>query len=257
MNEDLEQNELGSCIHSVLEKIYSNTTDGLVLPETLQQALIQIDEIIDQTLADQFQYGRDLSGRNHFLRSVARSQITNFLKSEIKHFQKEGAIKIVGLEKELSYGFNITVDATTHHVVIKGIADRIDITNDTLRIIDYKSGKVEPRDLRVTSAEPDWSSVSDKWFQLMTYEWLYHNNQNSNHPHVSGIFPLGHLNSQLLTASWEGTEIITPQHIDTFDKMLHQLTAELLNPDIPFTANRNSKMCTYCPFNENCKLMAT
>ena len=257
VNEDLEQNELGSCIHSVLEKIYSNTTDGLVLPETLQQALIQIDEIIDQTLADQFQYGRDLSGRNHFLRSVARSQITNFLKSEIKHLQKEGAIKIVGLEKELSYGFNITVDATTHHVVIKGIADRIDITNDTLRIIDYKSGKVEPRDLRVTSAEPDWSSVSDKWFQLMTYEWLYHNNQNSNHPHVSGIFPLGHLNSQLLTASWEGTEIITPQHIDTFDKMLHQLTAELLNPDIPFTANRNSKMCTYCPFNENCKLMAT
>ena len=257
VNEDLEQNELGSCIHSVLEKIYSNTTDGFVLPETLQQALTQIDEIIDQTLADQFQYGRDLSGRNHFLRSVARSQITNFLNSEIKHLQKEGAIRIIGLEKELSHGFNITVDATTHHVVIKGIADRIDITNDTLRIIDYKSGKVEPRDLRVTTAEPDWSSVSDKWFQLMTYEWLYHNNQNSDQPHVSGIFPLGHLNSQLLTASWEGKEIITPQHMVTFDKMLRQLAAELLNPDIPFTANRNSKMCTYCPFNENCKLMST
>ena len=255
VNEDLEQNELGSCIHSVLEKIYSNTADSLVLPETLQQALTQIDGLIDQTLADQFQYGRDISGRNHFLRSVAHSQITNFLKSEIKHLQKEGNLRIVGLEKELSHGFDITVGTTSQHIVVKGIADRIDITNGTLRIIDYKSGKVDPRDLKVTSAEPDWSSVSDKWFQLMTYEWLYRNSQDSSQPHVSGIFPLGHLNSQLLTASWEGKEIITPQHLDTFDNMLHQLTTELLNPDIPFTANRNSKMCTYCPFSENCKLI--
>lgn len=252
VNEDLEQNELGSCIHAILESIYSNTDDNHIKPETLQQALIDIDAIIDQALAGQFQHGRNLSGRNHLLRAVARTQITGFLKTEIKHLQTGGTIEIVGLEKELSHGFDVTVGDTSRHVVIKGIADRIDIADGILRIIDYKSGRVEPRDLKVTVSEPEWNAVSDKWFQLMTYEWLYYHSHPNNQPHVSGIFPLGHLNSQLLTANWEGEEIITRQHLDTFDNMLHQLAAELLNPDIPFLANRKSKMCPYCPFNELC-----
>ena len=88
----------------------------------------------------------------------------------------------------------------------------------------------------------------------MTYEWLYSNTQSSSLPHVSGIFPLGHLHSNLLTASWEGKETITRQHLDTFETMLHQIAEEMLNPDIPFAANHNSKMCLYCPFEETCKL---
>ena len=254
VSEDLEQNELGSCIHSVLETIYSSSKDNIVNPDTLQQALSRIDEIIDDALAEQFQHGRNLYGRNHFLRAVARTQITDFLKSEIKHLQTDGSIEIVGLEKELSHGFDVTVGADTRHVVVKGVADRIDIANGTLRIIDYKSGKVDPRDLKVASADPDWNTVSDKWFQLMTYEWLYSNTQSSSLPHVSGIFPLGHLHSNLLTASWEGKETITRQHLDTFETMLHQIAEEMLNPDIPFAANHNSKMCLYCPFEEACKL---
>lgn len=256
VNEDLEQNELGSCIHSVLEKVYSTDIGHPVKAETLKQALSEIDTLIDQTLADQFHNGRSLSGRNHFLRSVAKSQITNFLKSEIKYLKEGGDVVIVGLEKRLSHGFDTALpDGSTMHVVITGIADRIDITGGTTRILDYKSGKVDPRDLKVTAPEPDWSAVSDKWFQLMTYEWLYHHNQDSPLPHVSGIIPLGNFNSSVLTASWENTETITRQHLDTFGEMLRQLTAELLNPEIPFLANPKSKMCSYCPFNEACRLM--
>ena len=255
VNEDLEQNELGSCIHAVLEAIYTKDMGQPVKQANLKQALGDIDTLIEQALGEQFHHGRSISGRNHFLRSVARSQITNFLKSELKRMKEGEVTTIVGLETRLTHGFDITMpDGSARHVVITGIADRIDKSGGITRIIDYKSGKVEPRDLKVATAEPDWSAVSDKWFQLMTYEWLYHHSQEDNQPHVSGIFPLGHLNSHLLTATWDNTEIITRQHLDTFGTMLEQLTTELLNPAVPFTANPKSKMCSYCPFGEACRL---
>ena len=135
-----------------------------------------------------------------------------------------------------------------------GIVDRIDLTCGTIRVIDYKSGKVDSRDLHVSEPLPDWNEVSDKWFQLMTYEWLFHYNHTGSEPHISGIFPLRHLNSQLLTATWEGTDIITPAHLDTFEALLCQLASDLLNPAIPFLPNPGNKMCPYCPFSEICNL---
>lgn len=254
INEDLEQNELGSCIHAVLENIYSRDTDRILKSETLQKALDQIDEIIDQTLSGQFHHGRSASGRNHFLKSVAKTQITNFLKSEHKYLEAIGSIEILGLEQQLSHYLDIDVGGTITKVLVSGIADRIDLSNGTIRVIDYKSGKVDGRELQVSDPEPDWTTVSDKWFQLMTYEWLFHYTHQSSQPHVSGIFPLQHLNSHLLTASWEGSEIITGHHLLTFERMLNQLISELLNPDIPFVPNPSSRMCAYCPFNEICKL---
>ena len=253
LTEDLEQNELGSCIHAVLEHIFSIDADRHVRIETLQSALNQLDSIIDQILSSQFHHGRNVLGRNHFLKSVAKTQITNFLKSEIKYLQTEGGIDILGLEQQLSHSLEIPAGNDIQQVVISGIADRIDISNKTIRIIDYKSGKVDPRELHVSDPEPDWAAVSDKWFQLMTYEWLYAHSQTTDFPHISGIFPLRHLNSQLLTASWEGFDIITPHHLETFDQMLRQLVSELFNTDIPFLPNPQSKMCGFCPFSEICQ----
>ena len=253
LTEDLEQNELGSCIHAVLEHIFSLDADRHVRIETLQSALNQLDSIIDQILSSQFHHGRNVLGRNHFLKSVAKTQITNFLKSEIKYLQTEGGIDILGLEQQLSHSLEIPSGNNIQQVVISGIADRIDISNKTIRIIDYKSGKVDPRELHVSDPEPDWAAVSDKWFQLMTYEWLYAHSQTTDLPHISGIFPLRHLNSQLLTASWEGSDIITPHHLETFDQMLRQLVSELFNTDIPFLPNPQSKMCGFCPFSEICQ----
>lgn len=252
VNEDLEQNELGSCIHAALENIFSRDTDSHIKAETLQQALDTIDSIIDQTLSIQFDHGRSTLGRNHFLKSVAKTQITNFLKSEQKYLSTVGGIEILGLEQPLSHTLDIPSSTGSTRVLISGIADRIDLTNGTIRIIDYKSGKVDGRELHVADPDPDWTSVSDKWFQLMTYEWLFYHNHNGSHPHISGIFPLRHLNSQLLTASWEGSDIITPAHLATFEHMLQQLVSDLLNPDLPFQANPGNKLCAYCPFSEIC-----
>ena len=248
VNADLEQNELGSCIHSVLETVFSMDSDKHVKPETLGRAIETVDSIIDQSLSAQFGHGRVRSGKNHFFKSVAKTQIVNFLKSEIRYLENNGDIEILALEQSLSH----TMEDNNVKATIIGIADRIDKTNGIVRVIDYKSGKVEEKELYVAETYPDWRNVSDKWFQLMVYEWLYHHAQNGGQPHVSGIFPLRYLSSGLLTASWESSDIITPDHLSTFEDMLKSIVSELLNPSTPFYSNPGCKMCAYCPFDEIC-----
>ena len=252
VNDDLEQNELGSCIHAVLEQIYSPTIGGELTIEVLKQALDEVDNLMAGVLAQQFRHERSHAGRNHFLESVAKMQITNFLKSEIKNLEKGDKIEILALEKELSHILQIDIGGTGQQVIIFGTADRIDSWNGYTRIIDYKSGKVEPKDLIVNEAEPDWAKVSDKWFQVMLYTWLAQHDGLTQQNYLSGIYPLGHLKSELIVAQWEGSTILSPDHLIDFENMLHELVADILNPDMPFIANLESKACAYCPFSETC-----
>ncbi len=254
VNDDLEQNELGSCIHAVLEKIYSPTIGKTLTTETLEQTLGRVDDLLAEVLDQQFHHGRNHAGRNHFLESVAKMQITNFLKSEIKQLERGDNIQILALEKELSHTLQTTIgDVPTRQVLIAGTADRIDNWNGYTRIIDYKSGKVEAKDLIVKESEPDWAKVSDKWFQVMVYTWLAHHSGQVDEPYLSGIYPLRHLQSELMVTQWEGATVLSPEHLLAFEAMLHELISDIFNPDIPFIANPESKSCAHCPFAEICQ----
>lgn len=253
LNEDLEQNQLGTCIHAALQAIYSMDADGHVRPDTLRQALEQLDEIVDKGMDSQFSHGRSREGRNHFYREVAKQQVSSFVRAEIERIEKGGHLRVIGLEQPLQYSLTVPCGGEELTVNIRGIADRIDEWNGIVRVIDYKSGRVEDRELRVHEADPHWADVSDKWFQLMAYEWLYH--YSSPHPspsqalpHQSGIFALSRLGSPLLTAEWEGSEVISPQHLARFEAMLQALLAELFQPDVPFAPQPGCRLCKYCPF---------
>ena len=55
-------------------------------------------------------------------------------------------------------------------VKITGIIDRLDIYNNTLRVIDYKTGFVKQGDLEIV----DWEDLNEdykysKIFQILTY----------------------------------------------------------------------------------------
>ena len=252
VSDELEQNELGSCIHSVLENIYRPTIGAPLQAEYLSDALENIDSILAQVLEEQFHHGRSHTGRNHFLESVAKTQITNYLKSEVANLKSGNHISIISLEKALSHNIQVTVNNVPIEVTVSGVADRIDMWNDHIRVIDYKSGKVEPKDLRVNDPHPHWADVPDKWFQVLLYTWLFHHTSHSREPHIAGIQPLGHLQSDFLSAQWEESPFLTPAHLIAFESMLQELLSHLLNPDIPFLPNYDSKMCSYCPFAETC-----
>jgi hypothetical protein len=91
--------------------------------------------------------GYDLeSGLNYLMYKIAVRVIRNFLEQLIT--SDVFPLQILGLERTLSADFNVTVYGQTIPVKVSGRIDRIDKVGDTIRVVDYKTGKIERKHLR-------------------------------------------------------------------------------------------------------------
>lgn len=255
IEDDLAQNEVGSIIHKVLEKAYPADPNRPVpvTEKMLDDALSSLDELLAQASSSEYRHGRSREGRNHFFESVAKSQLTRFLNDEKKRIQQGNSLSIVSTETPVSHPIPIHDNPFFTTARISGVIDRIDIYNECLRIIDYKTGRVTASELKVANADPDLAEVPDKWFQVMLYAWAYSRKTSNTLLLQSGIFPLRHLGADLMPTSWGGASLISPEQINAFEILLKQLIQELLNPQVPFIAKHDSKLCQVCPFAETCQ----
>lgn len=257
VSEDLEANELGSLVHGILKEIYRGETK--VRTETLEKALKEIDSMVDTMLHKDFLKGRDDEGKNRLFSEVAKTQLKRFLQKELELIKPSSpgnpahTIEIKLVEKPIGHDLDMSDQGIIYPIHIEGIADRIDYFDGVLRVADYKSGGVKADDLAVSDENPDPYKVSDKWFQVMTYAWLYCREEKLKTQFQSGIFPLRDLQSDFLPASWQGENKLTDKDIDRFEQMLKQLFADLLNPAIDFEATPDNNVCKYCAVNRICK----
>ena len=252
MHEDIDQSEMGTCIHAILAKIYSGDDDHIVRKETLQRQLDKLDELTRQVYEEEGFSNYSREGRSHFLESVIKMQVTKFVQGEIRRLEKGGHIEILGLERTLEHSLSMPETSLLKEALIIGTADRIDSSDGYVRVIDYKSGSVLESELTVAAGDLDPMKIPDKWFQVMTYSWLYDKTGENSLPLLPGIFPLQRLNAQLIHATW-GKNIPTRAQLTGFEKILKTVVADILNPAIPFVANHDSSLCKYCPFAETCK----
>ena len=108
-------------------------------------------------------------GKNHLLHQVAQQMCRQFIASEKEQIVAGESLQLQSLEQSLTH--QLQVGELT--VKLFGKVDRIDLLNGQCRIIDYKTGLVESKDLRIESWEDLISnSNKSKAFQLMMYAYL-------------------------------------------------------------------------------------
>lgn len=254
LSDEVESNELGTFIHDILCEIYSRDTDKRIRRETLETALNELPDTIENIFRNEVLKGRSSEGKNRLFIEVAKMEISNFLKKEIEKL-KNHSIQMV-LTDGLPIKEQLPIDQpfVDYPVNIEGITDRVDYFDGQLRIADYKSGGVEEEDLRVKDAAPLPRDPSNKWFQVMLYAWLFCRSHDYHGSFTSGIFPLRALSSDFIPASWEGIKVMDHSHIERFELLLSNLLSELLNPEIDFTASPKKYVCDFCPFNKICNI---
>ncbi|MBP5547709.1 MAG: PD-(D/E)XK nuclease family protein [Bacteroidales bacterium] len=257
LNEDIENNELGTLIHLVLNNIYSIDKNKKTNIKTLSSALTNIDTIIENTFSQKILKGRKNEGKNKLYCEVAKMQITHFLKQEIKLLESGNTIQIITLEQPLKVTLPQKDIDCGFPVNIQGISDRIDCYNGQLRITDYKSGEVTSDDLKVSNdpskeSEPPVTDYPDKWFQVMTYAWMYCRANNYNGDFISGIFPLRSLDNGFTPASWHGEMVLNSNDINRFETILTTLAKQIIDPNVPFDPTPSKKACGYCPYSLIC-----
>ncbi|MDY6371895.1 MAG: PD-(D/E)XK nuclease family protein [Bacteroidales bacterium] len=248
LDEELDAADLGDAVHNVLQHIYQPLLHQPLREADIQAALELLPTLLQTEFDRLYSHGRTAEGHNRFLYSVAESQLGHLLENELATLRGGHTLQIEATEENITpYAILTAPDGSP--VNIKGKVDRVDIYDGRLRVIDYKTGSLD--DKEITFANP----MPGKWLQLMWYALVYTKSHPLPAAHASllaGIYPLRNLRSDVRLARWDADTAITPDRLDLFEQMLRDKIEELMNPEQDFVATPSKTACKYCPAKTFC-----
>ncbi|MFN3755427.1 MAG: PD-(D/E)XK nuclease family protein [Flavobacterium sp.] len=231
VEEQIAANTLGSVIHETLEELYKPYLKTPLKLEHLQKMTEMLEVLLKQSFASIYKDGTIFKGKNLLAYEVTKKYLQKFIEHEM---QKLGSNDIIieGLEQELRV--EIIHNQLPFPVVLKGNLDRIDLINNRLRIIDYKTGKVDKAQLKFNGFDELLiETKKDKIFQLLCYVYMLYKQYNII-PEEACIYSFKNA-SQGMMPIFDGKVplLITPELLDDFEAILVTLIKEILNPQIP------------------------
>lgn len=146
--DSLDAAKLGGVLHKVMQKLYSDRPDGIVSKAYIDEIKksrcyeIMVEEGIRDAIGS-----IELSGRNLLYKYQLCNYVKQILDTDLDYLKELGitGFRIIGLEQEL------TEDIHGFHFI--GYADRIDsFEKGKLRIVDYKTGRVNAADISIADA---------------------------------------------------------------------------------------------------------
>ena len=202
---------LGSAVHESLYKLYKPYIDHPLTKENLAAMEKISDEAVDKAFEKKFK-GSDITyGKNLLLVSVAKLMIKRFLQYEsdqMAELIKSGrSCTVAFLEQFVETTMTIPYGDKELNIRLKGFVDRIDKMDSWWKIIDYKTGNTEPKQVKIK----DWDDLAvnpdlNIGFQLLMYGYLlgawFHNPISSS----AGIVSLKRINAGFTAVSVPGEE---------------------------------------------------
>jgi len=246
LEETIENSTQGTIIHEVLEELYKEHSPTIT-ESSVNAMLNKYEALTDKLYLKQFPSKSYRFGKNLLYYKMALKEIKLFLTQEKKQIQKKGPIEILGLEEPLDTRIEIETSQGRKTIFLKGKADRIDVQNGQIRIIDYKSGFVKPEEVSVSSIEQVFEKP--KAAQLLFYGYLY-NKKNPNSGAISGIISMRNLKQNLIPFSLKekkGEENISEEELYSgFEEILISKIQEIYSVSILFTHDSKAKYCMLC-----------
>ena len=259
VNEEIQMNVIGSIIHNTLDELYRNFGNEVVTESKFLEVRNQyLDKCYQNALRNNnFRKGLPKTGFNSIIASVIDTMISRFLDNE-HNIVKENSLRILCTEKELSFHLN--------NVELHGFADRIDLLNDKLRVIDYKTGSVNPYDVSISANAKQLQDMHDKSIQLIMYKYLFIKMLNSNtlgldealiahieeENIVPGIIALQKMSNGVFELKVNNADLANDFEAQC-DIMFEQLISDIFDKNNPFTQTDDTKVCGYCGFRNICK----
>ncbi|UPQ80312.1 PD-(D/E)XK nuclease family protein [Flavobacterium azooxidireducens] len=237
VEENIAVNTLGTIIHGALEELYKPHLNIFLSVLNVENMLqLANDEVLKQFKLV-YKEGEITKGKNLLAFEVAKRNVFNFLQLEKRLLEQNDAVKVLFLEK--NYEQILNDERLPFPIKIKGNVDRIELRNGKLRIIDYKTGKVEQASLSISN----WNGLTedikyDKIIQLLCYAFMVQSDFPNTELEV-GIISFKNLKAGFMPFQIkEGREVIVNQVddsvLDDFKTELIVLLNEILNVEFPF-----------------------
>ncbi len=257
--------DFGSWIHKVLERI-----DIEYLMENKPISDEQVKVILREEFEKMFRgYDAD-SGINRLLYQVAEQTVVDFLQEQ--HKRNDGLV-VLATEQKLTATVAVPLGNEVLMVKIAGKIDRVELLDNTIRVADYKTGKIEqlpkvtPEKLEgiMTSGN---NSNHEKIRQLWLYQYLIYKQMLrerglrlrgrefhlDNYEVTSGFYSLRNIKKGFVNNPLRFDENSDAEsYVVNSEKYLQRFIVDtLLNPDEPFRKTDHLTACQYCDFREIC-----
>jgi hypothetical protein len=241
VEENIALNTLGTIIHETLKTLYDPFIGKFISETDISNCFKMLDDEVLKQFKLVYKEGEIKKGRNLLAFEVAKRNVSNFLKMELESIRDGDAIQIVALEQTFAREF--VHPSLPFPILIKGNVDRIELRNGKIRIIDYKTGKVEKANVVLKS----WNGLTqelknDKIIQVLAYAFMFEN-EAKGVPIEVGIISFKNLKSGFLPFGFkEDKELnitVTSEILKNYLEEIALLLNEIFDIRIPFEEKTN------------------
>jgi len=242
----VESNTFGSIVHDTLEEIYKPFEGKLIDTKVLSESLGRLDPILSKYFLKHYKTTNVKHGKNLLIWEVSKKYVENFVNFEIAELKNKQR-KIINLEQKI----NLEINTGANEALLKGIIDRTDSDahDRYIRIIDYKTGKTEAKDLKPKDINLLATDIKySKAFQVLFYKYLYLNSLKMN----SDEMETGIISLRNLSAGFLGFQLETDNLMEEFESLLFSIIDEIFDLGYGFEQTNNTDACSYCDYKNIC-----
>lgn len=240
IEETVSYQTLGNIVHHTLENLYTPFLEKELSIKKLEKTKLAIAAEVSVQFKKYFKEGSINTGKNLIIFEVVKRYILSLIQIDINALKKGNIIKLIALEQSME--IPIEISGLNFPIKLKGTVDRIDSYNHAIRIIDYKTGKVEQKEMELIDWEELYTSYNfSKAFQVLAYAYMYQRTNKMGEALKGGVISFKNLQQGFMcfskkpsSRSQQKEEAITEETLKNFEIALHQLIIEICNPNIPF-----------------------
>ncbi|MDD4821521.1 MAG: PD-(D/E)XK nuclease family protein [Bacteroidales bacterium] len=261
--EEIDNAMFGTIFHKSAELLYQDIkarTGGVVTKDYLEEyekSPIKIESLVNEAFSLSFFKKETPLEDYNGLQLINRKVVIDFMQNLIKLDKEYAPFTIVGMEYDQAREI-IPVETPSGKVslLIGGTIDRMDLKEETLRVVDYKTGGTPSRLSNLEGLFEQKEKRSNYIFQAFLYCLILLRKGEYDriapvllYIHKAGVSGY----SPAIEISGNGPVTDIRDIEDEFIHYLNELLSNLFNPDIPFEQTKAEDNCLYCDFKNMCR----
>jgi hypothetical protein len=240
----LSHADFGTLVHNTLEQLYNRFASGSILTASdAEQMQHSSKDVLHENFAASERITQFDRGHNRLQYETAKAMIDAYLRSELSAIKKGDSVEYIAAEQKLNRSMATSIGDREIKAEFKGSADLVVRRNGILRVIDFKTGQVESKDLVVRGFEMSAFAKKPKALQLMLYAWM-----------ARGKYPGEAVETQIISMPRPSDRSLSvkltmesAEDEAAFEGVLQDVIAKMTDPNIPLSADSEFKYATFEP----------